>query len=58
MLLFHKVIADFEEVEVSSEHSSYRWVALEDLSNLNGLDGAYIESGYLEAIKKALSGLV
>jgi 8-oxo-dGTP pyrophosphatase MutT (NUDIX family) len=58
MLLFYQVSVELDEIELSSEHTSYRWVALDDLANLDGSEGAQIEQGYLEALRTALTGLV
>lgn len=57
MLLFYQVSVDLDEIELSSEHTSYRWVALDDLARLDGSEDAQIEQGYLEALRLALVGL-
>ncbi len=57
MLLFYRVSVELDEVELSSEHTSYRWVGMDDLATLDGSEGAQIEQGYLEALSLALKNL-
>lgn len=54
VLLFYKVETDIEEIEHSAEHLEYKWVGVSDLESLKFTDDAYIESGYLDALKLAL----
>jgi len=53
MLLFYKVEAIIDKVEISDEHVDYRWVGENDLESLNS-DEAYISEGYKKAIELAL----
>lgn len=53
MLLFYKVEADIEDIELNAEHDAYRWVDLDDLDQLN-TENIYIEDGDLKALELAL----
>ncbi len=55
LLLFYQVLVELDEVQLSSEHTSYRWVALDDLPTLDGSESAQIEEGYLDALRLTLT---
>jgi 8-oxo-dGTP diphosphatase len=52
LMIFYKVEADLEEVELSEEHESYRWISLEEVEALE--KEAYIDPGIKEAFRLSL----
>jgi len=49
VLIYYKVEADLEEIELSEEHELYRWISYEDIDNL---EKEYpIDSGIKETLK-------
>lgn len=54
MLLFYAIEAKPFDVVVSSEHSEYKWFSRTDLGDIASDPSAYINSGYLEAVRKTL----
>lgn len=55
ILLFYKVEINIVDIEISSEHSGYGWVGLDELDELEKDQDLYIESGYLLALRLALT---
>lgn len=53
MLLFYRVEAEIDTVEISGEHVDYRWVGINDIEILNSNE-TYISDGYKKAIELAL----
>ncbi|PIY69094.1 hypothetical protein COY90_02400 [Candidatus Roizmanbacteria bacterium CG_4_10_14_0_8_um_filter_39_9] len=53
MLLFYRVEAEIDTVEISDEHVDYRWVGVNDIESLNSNE-TYISDGYKKAIELAL----
>ena len=55
VLLFHKIEASLpEKLRLSAEHTDFIWVSKRNLESLVHSWDAYIEPGYLEAVKLAL----
>lgn len=52
LLVFYKVEADLEEVILSKEHQSYKWVSIEEIDSLE--NEAPIREGIKEALKLSL----
>lgn len=48
LLIFYKVEANLEEIELSKEHQSYRWISLEEIEILE--KDASIRDGIKEAL--------
>lgn len=54
LLLFYKINAEKFDVKLSDEHSDFIWVSKDDIADLSSDQNISIDSGYLEALKKAL----
>jgi len=54
MLLFYEINADMFNVELSSEHSDFKWVSKNDLRGLLNDPLISIEDGYYKALSIAL----
>ncbi len=52
LLIFYKVEADIENVELSEEHKSYKWVSFEEIDSLE--EEAEMGEGIREALKLSL----
>lgn len=53
VLIYHKVEADLEEIELSEEHELYRWISSEDIESL---EKEYpIDPGIKEALKTSFT---
>lgn len=50
LLVFYKIEADIEEIELSEEHQSYKWFSLEEIDSLTP-----INSGIKEALRLSLN---
>jgi 8-oxo-dGTP diphosphatase len=55
LLIFYRIDAESFDVKLSDEHSDFKWVSKDNLAGLLKDQDTYIESGYYEALKKALS---
>lgn len=54
LLIFHKVVCDIEDVQLSQEHYGYKWISKSEIDLLKNQKDIIIEDGYAEALRLAL----